>query len=33
VSGRFRFTLEDGSKFEIEGMKIAFRPEERPKKV
>jgi ribonuclease P protein subunit POP4 len=29
----FRFTLDDGSKFDIEGKKISFRPEERPKKV
>ena len=33
VSSTFRFTLDDGSKFDIEGMKITFRPEERPKKV
>jgi ribonuclease P protein subunit POP4 len=33
VSCTFRFTLDDGSKFDIEGMKITFRPEERPKKV
>jgi ribonuclease P protein subunit POP4 len=33
VSGTFRFTLEDGSKMDVLGMKIAFRPEERPKKV
>ena len=33
VSSIFRFTLDDGSKFDIEGMKITFRPEERPKKV
>jgi len=33
VSSTFRFTLDDGSKMDIIGMKIAFRPEERPKKV
>jgi len=33
VSSTFRFTLDDGSKFDIIGMKITFRPEERPKKV
>jgi len=29
----FRFTLDDGEKFEVDGRKIAFRPHERPKKV
>ncbi len=33
VGCRFRFTLDDGEKFEVEGRKIAFRPHERPKKV
>ncbi len=33
VSSEFCFTLDDGSKFAIEGRKITFRPEERPKKV
>lgn len=33
VSSLFVFTLDDGSKFEIWGKKISFRPEERPKKV
>ena len=33
VTSTFRFTLDDGSKMDIVGMKIAFRPEERPKKV
>jgi ribonuclease P protein subunit POP4 len=33
VSSIFVFTLDDGSKLEILGKKIAFRPEERPKKV
>ncbi len=33
ASAEFRFTLDDGTKFEIEGRKMSFRPEERPKKV
>jgi ribonuclease P protein subunit POP4 len=33
VSSIFTFTLDDGSKMEILGKKICFRPEERPKKV
>lgn len=33
VSSVFTFTLDDGSKMAVLGMKIAFRPEERPKKV
>ncbi len=33
VSSVFRFTLDDGDKFDIEGKRIAFRPHERPKKV
>jgi len=33
VSSTFRFTLDDGSQIDILGMKITFRPEERPKKV
>lgn len=33
ISCTFRFTLEDGKKKEIEGKKMTFRPEERPKKV
>ena len=33
VSGTFTFTLDDGSKMSVLGKKIAFRPEERPKKV
>jgi len=33
VSSTFRFTLDDGSQIDIIGMKITFRPEERPKKV
>jgi ribonuclease P protein subunit POP4 len=33
VSSVFKFTLDDGSKMEILGKKICFRPEERPKKV
>ena len=33
VSSTFRFTLDDGSMIDIVGMRIAFRPEERAKKV
>jgi len=33
VSSIFVFTLDDGSKLEVVGKKICFRPEERPKKV
>jgi ribonuclease P protein subunit POP4 len=33
VSSVFRFTLEDGGKMDVEGKSIAFRPEERAKKV
>jgi ribonuclease P protein subunit POP4 len=33
VANTFRFTLDDKSVIEIQGKKIAFRPEERPKKV
>ncbi len=33
VASEFRFTLDDGTEFDILGLKIAFRPEERPKKV
>lgn len=33
ISSIFVFTLDDGSKMEIVGKKICFRPEERPKKV
>ena len=32
-SCEFRFHLEDGTSFNIEGEKIAFRPEERAKKL
>ncbi len=33
ASSEFRFTLDDGSSLDVEGARIAFRPEERPKKV
>ena len=33
VSCVFRFKLESGETVDIEGKKICFRPEERPKKV
>ena len=33
VACRFRFFLEDGSHTDVDGSKIAFRPEERAKKV
>ena len=33
VSSTFRFTLDDGTKMDVLGKKIAFRPEERAKKV
>ena len=33
VSSTFVFTLDDGSRMAVLGKKIAFRPEERPKKV
>jgi len=33
VSSVFRFTLDDGSKMDVDGKDIAFRPHERAKKV
>ena len=33
VASTFTFTLDDRSKIEIQGSRICFRPEERPKKV
>jgi len=33
VSSVFRFTLDDGSKMDVNGKDIAFRPHERAKKV
>ena len=33
ISCTFRFYLEDGKTFDVKGKDIAFRPEDRPKKV
>ncbi|MFH0738002.1 MAG: ribonuclease P protein subunit [Candidatus Micrarchaeota archaeon] len=33
VSSRFKFTVDNGEKMEVEGKRIAFRPHERPKKI
>ncbi len=33
ASSTFRFTTDDGSKVDVKGSEIMFRPHERPKKV